>query len=89
MALIDIQERMVQKDDWAFPALSSTWSSGLRAGRMVNFIHRALLFTWCCCRHGHQWAVNQGSCVINNIETWLRTGRGATTNTGKTAGSWS
>ena len=22
-----------------------------------------------------QWAVNQGSCVINNIETWLRTGR--------------
>jgi hypothetical protein len=21
-----------------------------------------------------QWAVNQGSCVINNIETWLRTG---------------
>jgi hypothetical protein len=22
-----------------------------------------------------QWLINRGSCVINNIETWLRTGR--------------
>ena len=22
-----------------------------------------------------QWLINQGSCIINNIETWLRTGR--------------
>jgi hypothetical protein len=44
------------------------------AGWLISSTEGLLLYLLLLPAMATQWAVNQGSCVINNIETWLRTG---------------
>ncbi len=78
MALIDIQERMAPKKDrlglscFAFHMAVGTF---VLVGWLISSTEALLFYLLLLPAMATQWAVNQGSCVINNIETWLRTGR--------------
>jgi len=78
MALIDIQERMAPKRDrlglscFAFHMVVGTF---VLAGWLISSTEALLFYLVLLPAMATQWAVNRGSCVINNIETWLRTGR--------------
>ena len=45
------------------------------AGWLISSTEALLFYLFLLPAMATQWAVNRGSCVINNIETWLRTGR--------------
>ena len=78
MALIDIQDRMDPKRDrlglscFIFHMVVATF---VLAGWLISSTEALLFYLVLLPAMATQWAVNQGSCVINNIETWLRTGR--------------
>ncbi len=78
MALIDIQERMGPKRDrLGLSCLVFHMALGafVLAGWLISSTEALLFYLVLLPAMATQWAVNQGSCVINNIETWLRTGR--------------
>jgi hypothetical protein len=78
MALIDIQERMEPKRDrLGLSCLVFHMAVGafVLAGWLISSTEGLLFYLLLLPAMATQWAVNQGSCVINNIETWLRTGR--------------
>jgi hypothetical protein len=78
MALIDIQERMAPKRDrlglscFAFHMVLGAF---VLAGWLISSTEALLFYLVLLPAMATQWAVNRGSCMINNIETWLRTGR--------------
>jgi hypothetical protein len=78
MALIDIQERMEPKRDrLGLSCLIFHMAVGafVLAGWLISSTEGLLFYLLLLPAMAAQWAVNQGSCIINNIETWLRTGR--------------
>jgi hypothetical protein len=78
MALIDIQERMGPKRDrLGLSCLIFHLAVGafVLAGWLISSTEALLLYLLLLPAMATQWALNRGSCVINNIETWLRTGR--------------
>jgi hypothetical protein len=77
MALIDIQERMgPKKDRLGLSCLIFHIVIGafVLAGWLISSTEALLFYLLLLPAMATQWAVNQGSCVINNIETWVRTG---------------
>jgi hypothetical protein len=78
MAWIDIQERMAPKRDrlglscFAFHMAVGTF---VLVGWLISSTEALLFYLLLLPAMATQWAVNRGSCIINNIETWLRTGR--------------
>jgi hypothetical protein len=78
MALIDIQERMAPKKDrlglscFAFHMAVGTF---VLVGWLISSTEALLFYLLLLPAMATQWAMNRGSCIINNIETWLRTGR--------------
>ena len=78
MALIDIQERMAPKRDrlglsrFVFHMALGTL---VVVGWLISSTEALLFYLVLLPAMATQWAVNRGSCVVNNIETWLRTGR--------------
>ena len=78
MALIDTQERMApKKDRLGHSCLIFHLAVGafVLGGWLISSTEGLLFYLLLLPAMVAQWAVNQGSCVINNIETWLRTGR--------------
>jgi hypothetical protein len=78
MALIDIQERIGPKRDrLGHSCLIFHMAVGafVLAGWLISSSEGLLFYLLLLPAMATQWAVNRGSCVINNIETWLRTGR--------------
>ena len=78
MALIDIQERMGPKRDrlgLSCLVFHTAVGAFVLAGWLISSTEGLLFYLLLLPAMATQWAVNKGSCVINNIETWLRTGR--------------
>jgi hypothetical protein len=78
MALIDIQERVEPKRDrLGLSCLIFHMAVGafVLGGWLITSAEGLLFYLLLLPAMAIQWAVNQGSCVINNIETWFRTGR--------------
>ena len=78
MALIDIQERMAPKRDrlgLSCFVFHVVFGAFVLAGWLISSTEALLFYLVLLPAMATQWAVNQGSCVINNIEPWLRTGR--------------
>ena len=78
MALIDIQEtRGPRRDGLGHSCLIFHLAVGafVLAGWLISSTEALLFYLFLLPAMATQWAVNRGSCVINNIETWLRTGR--------------
>jgi hypothetical protein len=78
MALIDIQERMAPKRDrlgLSCFVFHMALGAFVLAGWLISSTEVLLFYLVLLPAMATQWAVNQGSCVVNNIETWLRTGR--------------
>jgi len=77
MALIDIQERMAPKKDrlgLSCFVFHMAVSAFVLIGWLISSTEALLFYLLLLPAMATQWAMNQGSCVINNIETWLRTG---------------
>ena len=78
MALIDIQEtRGPRRDGLGHSCLIFHLAVGafVLAGWLISSTEALLFYLFLLPAMATQWAVNKGSCIINNIETWLRTGR--------------
>ena len=77
MALIDIQEiRGPKADRLGLSCLVFHMAVGafVLAGWLISSTEALLFYLLLLPAMATQWAVNRGSCIINNIETWLRTG---------------
>jgi len=78
MAWIDVQERMgPNRDGLGVSCLIFHLTVGtfILAGWLISSTEALLFYLALVPAMATQWAVNQGSCIINNIETWMRTGR--------------
>src|SRR5258705_5785993 len=77
MALIDIQERMAPKRDrlgLSCFLLRMGLGGFVLTGWLIASTEALLFYLLLLPAMATQWVVNRDSCMINNIETWLRTG---------------
>jgi len=78
MASIDFQGRAVSKKDGlglSFFLFHTGVGGFVLAGWLLSSYEALLFYLVLLPAMASQWAVNRGSCLINNVETWLRTGR--------------
>ena len=77
MASIDIQEYTGPKRDrlgfscFAFHLMVGAF---VLAGWLISSYDALVLYLVLLPVMATQWAINRGSCIINNVESWLRTG---------------
>jgi hypothetical protein len=78
MASIDIQESSGPRRDslglscFFFHLLVGAF---VLAGWLISSYEGLIFYLVLLPAMATQWAINRGSCIINNLESWLRTGR--------------
>jgi hypothetical protein len=78
MASIDIQESAGPKRDslglscFVFHLAVGAF---VLAGWVISSSEALMFYLVLLPAMATQWAINRGSCIINNVESWLRTGR--------------
>ena len=78
MASIDVQERAVSKKDGlglSFLMLHLGVGGFVLTGWLFASFEALLLYLFLLPAMAVQWALNRRSCLINNLESWLRTGQ--------------
>jgi hypothetical protein len=78
MASIDIQERIGPKRDGLGVScfvLHIGVGGFVLGGWLLSSTEALLLYLVVLPAMATQWAINRGSCLINNVETYIRTGR--------------
>ena len=77
MASIDIQESYGPKRDslgLSFFVFHLVVGAFVLAGWVISSSEALMFYLVLLPAMATQWAINRGSCIINNVESWLRTG---------------
>ena len=77
MASIDIHEQAGPRTDhFGLPCFIFHLAVGgfVMAGWLISSFDTLMFYLVLLPAMATQWAVNRGSCIINNLESWLRTG---------------
>jgi hypothetical protein len=78
MASIDVQERECSRKDGlglSFLVLHLSIGGFVLTGWLISSFEALVFYLILLPVMALQWIINRRSCLINNIETWLRTGR--------------
>ena len=78
MASIDVQEREVSRKDGlglSFFVLHLGIGGFVLTGWLISSFEALVFYLTLLPLMAVQWAINRRSCLLNNLETWLRTGR--------------
>ena len=78
MASVDVQERESSRKDGlglSFLALHLSIGAFMLTGWLISSFETLVIYLILLPLMAVQWAINERSCLLNNLETWLRTGR--------------
>jgi hypothetical protein len=78
MASIEFQQRAIPKKDGlglSFFIFHSGVGGFVLAGWLISSFEALLVYLLLLPAMALQWAVNRRSCIINNLESWIRTGQ--------------
>ena len=78
MAVVDLEERTGPRKDGLGVSLfvfHLTVGGFVLAGWLISSYEALTLYLVLLPAMAAQWCVNRGSCMLNNLESWFRTGR--------------
>jgi hypothetical protein len=78
MSSVDVQERECSRKDGlglSFLALHLSIGGFVLTGWLISSFEALIIYIVLLPLMALQWIINERSCLINNVETWLRTGR--------------